>query len=90
MTDVKVSKSKRTDKHVDVTWQTPSTRAQPVFRHEVTCAHCGREFVIEESLQPVSPKFCLEADNPQCFRDRRAAYMKAYRANHQKGETQKE
>lgn len=72
--------SKRTDKHVDVQWNPPSTRAQPVFRHEGVCQHCGRAFVIEESLQPVAPIYCLEADNPECFKERRAAYMREYRA----------
>jgi hypothetical protein len=76
----RVSKRLPTDKRVNVEWQTPESRAQPVYRHECVCQHCGRQFVIEESLQPVSPIYCLEADNPECFRQRRAAYMRDYRA----------
>ena len=84
MSDEKPS-SKRTDKSVDVEWNTPATRAQPVFRHEVVCQHCGRHFIIEESLQPVSPRYCLESDAAGCFKERRAAYMRDYRAKREKG-----
>lgn len=71
-------KSTRSDKSVDVGWNPPATRAQPVFIHEGVCEYCGRHFTIE-SLQPVAPLYCLKSENPDCYRRRKAAYMKSYR-----------
>lgn len=73
-------KRKPADKRVDVAWNPPATRAQPVHRWECVCQNCGRHFVIEESLQPTPPKFCLEGDLEGCHEARRRAYYREYRA----------
>jgi hypothetical protein len=69
----------------DVQWQTPQTRNMPIWEHAVTCAFCGREFVVELTT-PIPPLYCLKADNPDCHQQRKAAYMKEYRAK-KRGDT---
>ena len=62
-----------------VEWQTPQTRNMPMWEHAVKCAFCGREFVVELTT-PIAPLYCLKIDNPDCYQQRKAAYMRDYRA----------
>lgn len=68
-----------------VVWNTPESRLMPVYAHDVTCAFCGRHFTAE-LFSPIAPLYCLKADNPDCYQQRKAAYMRQYRAK-KKGET---
>lgn len=61
-----------------VEWQTPQTRNMPIWEHAVTCAFCGREFVVELTT-PVAPLYCSKKDNLDCYKRRKAAYMAQYR-----------
>lgn len=72
----------------DVAWDAPATRSMPIFTHDVTCAYCQRHFTAE-LFSPIPPVYCSKVDNPDCYKQRTAAYMREYRAR-QRGETDEE
>lgn len=72
----------------DVAWQPPDKRSMPIYTHEVDCAFCGRHFTAE-LFSPIAPVYCLKADNPDCYQQRKAAYMRDYRAK-KRGDAQEE
>ena len=71
-----------------VAWNPPATRAQQVYTHDVTCAHCGRHFIVA-SLMPIAPTYCSKEDNATCYKTRRNTYMKAYREGKKNAEEDK-
>lgn len=77
--DPKYYKRKDAEKRQSVAWNPPAERAQQVYSHDVTCEYCGRNFIVE-SMMPIPPQFCLKEDEYGCYHDRKAAYMREYRA----------